>query len=169
MKLVARRYLILVLFLLLLGCGKEESGSSGEVRRTDNTSFTLRGLDGRQYSFESVRGKVVLLDFWATWCLPCKKAIPELISVYNKYKDKEFMLWGIGFDRPASLKSFSKKYKIPYPILMGTREVQYEYRVRAIPTLILIDKSGAVATRFQGYGAGLRTQLEKEINKLLKE
>jgi cytochrome c biogenesis protein CcmG/thiol:disulfide interchange protein DsbE len=112
---------------------------------------------------------VVLLDFWATWCPPCKKEIPELISIYDKYKDEDFLLWGIGLDKPASLESFSQKYAIPYPVLVGTSKVQSAYGVKAIPTVFIIDKLGRIGARFQGYREGVEARLDEEIRKLLKE
>lgn len=164
------RFLILsVSILLLLGCGKEESGAPAESKRNEAAPFTLEDLDGREYSLDSARGKVLLLDFWATWCPPCKKAIPELISIYEKYKAEDFQLWGIGFDKPAALQSFSQKFQIPYPVLVGTSKVQSAYRVKAIPTVFIIDKLGRIGARFQGYREGVETQLEEEISRLLKE
>jgi thiol-disulfide isomerase/thioredoxin len=160
---------VLISLLLLVACGKEESKSIDKPHRDEATAFTLRGLDGREYSLESARGNVVLLDFWATWCPPCKKEIPELISLYKKYKNEKFLLWGIGLDNQAALESFSQKFGIPYPILLGTQEVQSAYGVRAIPTVFILDRLGRVAARFQGYREGMETQFDEEIRGLLDE
>lgn len=170
MKNMHYRFFVFFLpILLIVGCGNKDGGTSEGAKRTQATPFTLKGLDNREYSLESVRGKVVLLDFWATWCPPCKKEIPELISIYNKYKGKDFMLFGIGLDKPSALKSFSEKYRIPYPVLIGTKEIGSAYGIRYIPTLYLIDKSGRIANRFQGYREGLTSKIEEEIDKLLEE
>lgn len=165
-----RRFSVfLIPILLLVACGKEEGQSHDSPNRVEAKTFTLKGLDGREYSLQSARGNVVLLDFWATWCPPCKKEIPQLIALYRKYEDTQFLLWGIGLDRPEALESFSQQFGMPYPTLVGTQEIQSAYGVRAIPTVFIIDKLGRVAAHFQGYREGMETQFDKEIRRLLDE
>ncbi len=166
---IHRSFILSLAVLLLVGCGEKESGLSQRADRVEAALFTLESLDGHEYSLESARGNVVLLDFWATWCPPCKKEIPELISIYNKYKEKEFLLWGIGLDKPDALNSWSEKFEIPYPVLIGSQKIQSAYGVRAIPTVFIIDKTGRIAARFQGYRQGVEAQFEEEIGQLLRE
>ncbi len=162
-------FAFILLVPMLFGCGREGNDSSVENTRKLAVPFTLTALDGREYSLESARGNVVLLDFWATWCPPCKKEIPELISIWEKYKQKDFVLWGIGIDKPSALRSWSEEFEITYPVLIGTRKTQSAYRVKAIPTVFIVDKSGRIAARFQGYREGVETQIEEEIDRLLGE
>lgn len=162
-------FALILLVPMLFGCGGEGNDSPVENNRKPAVSFTLTALDGREYSLESVRGNVVLLDFWATWCPPCKKEIPKLISIWEKYRQKDFVLWGIGIDKPTALRSWSQEFGIPYPVLIGTRSTQSDYRVKAIPTVFIVDKSGRIAARFQGYREGVETQIEEEIDRLLGE
>jgi len=166
---IPRSYLLIIAALFLIGCGSDSDGPSEGNHRPEARLFTLQALNGDEYSVNAARGKVLLLDFWATWCPPCEKAIPELISLYDTYKDDEFILWGIGLDNPDALRSFSEKYRIPYPILVGTRETGTAYGIRSIPTVYLIDKSGRVVSRIEGYRPGLARHLGEKIDQLLKE
>ena len=115
------------------------------------------------------KGKVVLLDFWATWCKPCWKAIPHLMELQKKYKDKGFTIIGILMDRNAAgyVPQIEKKSKLNYPLLVGTSEVQQAYNIRGFPTLVLIDKKGVV--RKLWIGGKKEEAIEKEIKKLIAE
>ena len=155
--------------LLITGCGSKTEEPRAATGRSKAASFVLEDLDGREFSLDSAAGSVLVLDFWATWCAPCRKAIPELISLYNEYEQEDLLLWGIGIDKPDALRSFAESFKIPYPVLVGSRATQAAYRVTAIPTVFLIDREGRIAGRFQGYRPGATENLKAEITKLLKE
>ncbi|MFC2094303.1 TlpA family protein disulfide reductase [Bacteroidota bacterium] len=130
--------------------------------------FTLYTLDGDEVKLSDYLGKVVILDFWATWCPPCRKAIPDLISIQNEYKD-ELVVIGISFDQPATqndLVPFIESYGINYPVVLGNIEVSDAYgNIQAIPTSFIIDQEGKIINKHVGLVP--KSTLVEEINLLL--
>ncbi len=143
---------------------------AGEVGRTEPRvpDFSVQDLDGKVVRMADFRGQVVLIDFWATWCGPCRVSIPHLIELYNEYSSKGFTVLGISLDQrgPAVVRPFVATNKIPYPVVMGDQAtVQRFGSVRAIPTAFLVDAEGYIVGRYEG----LRDKrfFEKEIEKAL--
>jgi len=132
--------------------------------------FTLASTDGKKIKLSNFRGKVVVLDFWATWCPPCKAEIPDFIKLYSKYKDDGFQMLGVSLDQ-GGLKDvvpFIKDYGINYPVVLGTEEIVSAYGgIRGIPTTFVIDKKGYVRDEFEGYRPA--PVFEKDIEQLTKE
>jgi peroxiredoxin/outer membrane lipoprotein-sorting protein len=118
------------------------------------TPFALKGSDlgGKQVSFDAYKGKVLLVDFWATWCGPCVAELPNVVAAYGKYHSKGFEVLGISLDQPNSrpkLESFIKEHNMPWPQVYDGKYWQAEnavaYGVRAIPFTLLIGKDGKIA------------------------
>jgi cytochrome c biogenesis protein CcmG/thiol:disulfide interchange protein DsbE len=133
-------------------------------------SFTLQDLKGNQVSLSDFKGKVVVLDFWATWCPPCVKEIPHFIELYEQYKDRGFAMVGISLDRKgiSVVKSFALKYQVNYPILMADGQVQKAYGgIPSIPTTFVIDKAGNIRQKYVAYRD--KAVFEADIKKLLAE
>lgn len=119
--------------------------------------FTLTKLDGSTIKLSELQGKVVILDFWATWCPPCRKMIPELINLYQKYKDQGLEVVGISLDEGGTgpVQDFVNNVKITYPVVMGTRDISKEYGyINAIPTSFVIDRKGYIRNKHVGYISG---------------
>ena len=117
-------------------------------------AFALRDLDGKEVKFSDFKGKVVILDFWATWCPPCVKEVPHFVELHKEYQDQDFVMVGISTDRAGVgvVKSFVKKHAVNYPILMADGKVQQAYGgIRSIPTTFVIDKSGIIQKQYVGY------------------
>jgi thiol-disulfide isomerase/thioredoxin len=114
---------------------------------------------------------VVLVEFWATWCPPCRESVPELNEVYEKYKGKNFELLGIsvdkGGDASSSVRAFVKEHAVLYPVLLDERNVNNLYEVSGIPAMFIIDKEGKVVKKFTGFIPGLGEILSKEVEGLL--
>lgn len=118
---------------------------------------------------ESNRGKVVVVDLWATWCPPCRKEIPGFINLYNKYKDKGVEIIGIAFDENGekALPPFIKKMSINYPVYLEGKDVAKSYDLSAFPTTVIYDKNGKVAKKRVGYTS--EDDFDKEISALLNK
>ncbi|MCU7837305.1 MAG: TlpA family protein disulfide reductase [gamma proteobacterium symbiont of Taylorina sp.] len=133
-------------------------------------NFTLPDLNGRPQQFSQWNGKVVLLNFWATWCPPCRREIPDFIEVYEQYKDKDFMIVGVGIDDENEIAEFVKELAVNYPILVGGRAAmqvsrQYGNHSGALPYSIIVDKQGNI--RFRAGGLISKDKLLNQINPLL--
>jgi thiol-disulfide isomerase/thioredoxin len=114
-------------------------------------AFSLKAFDGSAVSLESLRGKVVLLDFWATFCAPCIAALPELQALHAKYGERGFAVVGVTVDdRPALVKKALEQAKVRYPILQGTPAVWNAYKVNALPALVLVGRDGTIVKRYGG-------------------
>jgi peroxiredoxin len=113
--------------------------------------FTLRTLEGERITLSELRGQVILLNFWATWCGPCRREIPDLSRIYTAYKEQGVVILGVSWDdlNTEQIKAFAKNYKVAYPILHGTQSelsaVGKAYRWEGyLPTTYLIDREGIV-------------------------
>lgn len=129
--------------------------------------FKLQDLDGKEFKLEDFRGKVVLLNFWATWCGPCRAEIPSLIELQKRYKD-QLQVIGLAVDEDDDnyVRKFAASEAINYPIAMGTPEVRFAYGgVTALPTVFVINRNGAIVQKHVGL---FNPQLyETEVRALL--
>lgn len=110
-------------------------------------------LDGKTISLEDYKGKVVLLDFWATWCEPCVKAMPHLDKLQKQYGEKSFTVLGVSIDEDTKkVGPFAEKKKLSYPLVLDSAEAPtwHAYRVTAIPALFLIDRNGQIIAQWRG-------------------
>ena len=109
--------------------------------------FNLEDLNGTELSLSDFEGKVLFLNFWATWCPPCRTEIPDFIEVYDKYKDMGLAILGISVDQISAKKvgEFVKKNKMNYPVAMATKKLFQDYpSPGAIPTTLVIDAMGKI-------------------------
>lgn len=127
--------------------------------------FELKSIDGKLVKLSNYIGKIILLDFWATWCKPCQKSIPDLIEIQKQFEDVQVI--GITLDEnPLKVvPPFVKEKKINYPILIGDEKVNEAYGgINAIPTLFLIDKQGRIINKYIGLVD--KEILIREINRI---
>ncbi|WP_461829113.1 TlpA disulfide reductase family protein [Aquifex sp.] len=162
-------FLALLLFSLVVYLGiqkKEEEVHQlkGSLVGKPAPDFTLKTLDGREISLKDFKGKVVLINFWATWCPPCREELPLFERLYKKYKDKGFVILAVNTD-PENLQDFLKDYgeNLSFPILIGNDDILNKYPVRGLPTSILIDREGKIVK----VRLGIYRELEEDIKKLL--
>ena len=132
-----------------------------------NLSLTMKDMNGADYKLADLKGKVVLVNFWASWCAPCLAEIPEFIKVREEYHDKGFEIIGISTDdTPEQLRDFATKFKTNYPLLQVTGEAEDAYGpVFGLPTSIIVARDGSICKRH--FGPLSKEQLEKEIKGLL--
>ncbi len=172
--------LLFIIFLLLQGCGNAKASSnannnskstvsSNTTARQSMPNFTLEGLDGNQYAISQFRGRVLIVDFWATWCGPCKVEIPFLENLYSQYKDKGLTVIGVGLDNPVALQRFSDAMGMNYMVLKGTQAIAQQFQIRAIPTTYILDKKGRIAHKFVGFSPSMKQTFESLVQSLLKE
>jgi thiol-disulfide isomerase/thioredoxin len=130
--------------------------------------FSLPDLSGKPLSLSSYRGKVVLLDFWATWCEPCKDEIPRLIELQNKYGNQGLQIIGISMDDgPEPVRDFYQRYRMNYPVVMGTAKTGELYGgILGLPIAFVIARDGRISSKH--IGATDISVFEKEVTNLLK-
>lgn len=113
-----------------------------------NADFTLSDLQGKQWHLRDLRGKVVLVNFWATWCPPCRKEMPDLQSLYQKYKDQGFVVLSISDEEAAKVQPFIAERKITYPILLDPgRKVNDTFMVEGIPKSFVYNREGKLVAQ----------------------
>lgn len=141
---------------------------SGEVGEKA-AEFELYTLSGEKLKLSDYSGKVVILDFWATWCPPCRKGIPDLIDLQKSFKD-ELVVIGISLDQPsarANLEAFIKQYGINYHVVLGNVEVAMAYgNIQAIPTSFVLNRKGVIVNKFVGLVN--KSEYKKIIEELTK-
>lgn len=160
--------IIVVTTLLALSCTRQKRQAlEGDVA----PDFTLNDLRGKAVHLADLKGNVVLLEFWATWCPPCKDSIPTMNDLYKRYHEKGLILLGISVDKGQNVietvKAFVKEHSIQYPILIDNKDVNTLYGVYSIPTIILIDKKGKIVSKNIGFSPEIESRLSSEIERLL--
>lgn len=148
----------LLMAVLLLGWGSPLAWAADEKTDTAYMEVVLKGLDGTKVSLADFKGKVVLVNYWATWCPPCREEMPLFAKVRNQYREKGFEVVGVVYmDRPepADLTAMLGEMGVNYPIFQGPPESVIHLSesmggVRGLPTSMLLDREGRVVQRFMG-------------------
>lgn len=155
----------------LKGAFGEDAGFSRfELSGQKAPDFSLKLLDGETFTLSAHTGSVVLIDFWATWCGPCMKALPEMKKLHEKYKEKGLVVIGVSRDKPGheeKIRETFQKHKLAYPTGIDVNQIADDYKVRGIPCLVLVNRDGIVQGRKVGFGGGMAT-LQKEIETVLE-
>lgn len=145
--------------------GSDENGTIA-LQGKPAPDFTLSGLDGKEVKLSSLKGKTVLLDFWATWCPPCVRALPEINEIYHARKDSGLQVFAIDVGEPkGKVQSFLTQKKLDLPVLLDDQEeASGKYSIRGIPTTIVIGPDGIIRKVFVGIAPGGRAEIEREID-----
>ena len=171
--------ILTVAVLVFAGCSggssKQESQNESQAKKAETQKlqkmpeFELKTVDGEIVSSDDFENKVLLIDFWATWCPPCRKEIPGFINLYKKYKDKGVEIIGISLDKDMDkLESFIDENNINYTVLVGNKEVADAFGgIQGIPTTFIIDKNGNV--EFKQVGLAPEKKFEEELKKVLNK
>ncbi len=120
-------------------------------------SFTLTDLNGRRVKLSAWRGHLLVVDFWATWCPPCRKEVPELNAIYKKYRARGLVVVGVSVDKVQgdgvkSVRPFAREFKVNYPILMADDALVEAMDLDNIPTTLFINRKGKTVARLEGRG-----------------
>jgi len=136
-------------------------------------NFTGKTIQGKQIMLSDFKGKVVLLDFWASWCYPCRKEMPQLVKLYRKHKKDGFIIIGVNIDdHSENMKKFlNKLFPQPdFPIVWDSdKKIPAEFDIMSMPTTIVFDKTGKERFRHNGFELSYIKDYEKEIQTLKKE
>jgi peroxiredoxin len=133
--------------------------------------FTLPSAAGSNLRLREQRGQVVMLNFWATWCGPCRREMPHLNRIYGKYKPAGFLLLGVNVDEdPANARGLASKLGVTFPVLFDSKQsVSRLYDLSTMPSTVIIDRDGRVRYVHLGYKDGYEDEYEKQVAELLRE
>jgi thiol-disulfide isomerase/thioredoxin len=170
---LTRKRTALFAFAALLATTTPSARAADDVcnvsRRKANLNFTVKDVAGKDVRLSRYKGQVILLNFWATWCGPCKREIPSLVALYRDYKDRGFVVLGVSVDSEVSLvKPYARAAKINYPVLIGAGREELGDAFGpfiGFPTSVIIARDGNVCVRHVGLAS--RSQLERQVDALL--
>jgi thiol-disulfide isomerase/thioredoxin len=117
-------------------------------------AFTIRSLDGKSLSSKKLKGRPLVIDFWATWCGPCRHSMPHLDAMYRRYEERGLVVVGLSLDEadPERVRQFAHRLGVTFPIAMANEELLEGFGpIRALPTTYFVDRGGIVKRRVVGY------------------
>jgi peroxiredoxin len=166
-----RSRLVLRLPVLCLALACSEFSQAAVTLQASAPDFTLRSFEGGNLRLQEQRGQVVLVNFWASWCGPCKQEMPQLNRLFDKYRPAGFLLWGVNIDDdPRVAQSTATRLGLRFPWLLDSdKNVSRLYDMGSMPATVLIDRDGRVRFLHKGYREGMEDDYERQIRELLKE
>ena len=169
---------ILTLVLLLAGCsaGPEPPGGENPTTPVEDAQvgnlapdFQLQSLDGQTISLGDLRGKPVLINFWATWCPPCRSEMPYIQEIYEEWTDKGLLVLAINIGESAStVEDFMQSNSLSFTVLLDTKQdIAQRYNITGIPTTFFIDKDGIIQDKVIGAFQN-KTQIENKLSRIIQ-
>jgi thiol-disulfide isomerase/thioredoxin len=170
--------------LMLVGCAGCESDPPPQTGGDEPedapflVEFTAERIDGGEVSLSDFEGEVVLVDLFGTWCPPCRRATPYLVSLYERYRDRDFEIVGLAYereprveDKKEAVRGFRREFDVPYILALGPNDIwqQLPDNRGALPTVLLVDRVGVVRKQLIGLQPGEEAVLADTIEKLLNE
>lgn len=167
-SLLAAGFVLLAAFAITSGAHTEPQPERG-LSRAAAPLWELKDMEGKAVKSSDFKGRVVILDFWATWCGPCRMEIPGFVELQKQYGQQGLTVIGVSLDQegPSIVKPFLKKFGINYPVVMGDRKIDQAFGGgEGLPTTFIIDREGRIVKKHIGYAP--KEEFEKEIKPLLK-
>lgn len=162
MKLFNKLFIVFSMVFLICSCSSSYAQKAYE--------FELKDTDGNVIKLTDFKGKIVFLDFWASWCPPCRNSIPAIKELHEKYsKNENVVILAINSgEKLSTVQEFAKKQGITYKVLLSDQKTSENYGINSIPAFFIIDKKGNIIKQYKGFYKGLEKEWEKEISSLLK-
>lgn len=158
-RIFLKAFALVITAFILSACGRSVPATAADLN--------LRDLNGNMVNLSDFKGKVIILDFFATWCPPCKQEIPDFIRLQNEYGDKGFTMIGISLSRMSDMQAFARDFGINYPVLIDDGYAAAVYGpIRSIPTTFIIDQNFKVVKKYIGFKP--KEAFEADIKALLK-
>ena len=133
--------------------------------------FALKSASGQNMRLRELRGEVVMINFWATWCGPCRQELPLLNKIYTQYRQAGFVLLGVNIDDdPAAAKDMAAKLGVTFPVLLDTdKRVSRQYDVSTMPATLIVDRNGKVRHVHRGFRPGVEGTYQDQVRELLRQ
>ncbi|WP_143872813.1 TlpA disulfide reductase family protein [Catenovulum sediminis] len=163
-----KNLLVLVLFIVQTITLNKSLYANESLMAPD---FTLKSMTGENLNLTEQRGQIIVLNFWASWCGPCRQEMPALENLQQNYTDLGVSVWGVNVEQENQAgRDFLQEIDISFPIMFdNSNTVSKLYQVNTMPTTVIIDRNGQVRDVFQGYKTGYEKKYAKAIKKLIRE
>ena len=160
------KHLLLSLILVAMASISYAEEISGKAE-----NFTLKSSAGKNLKLSEYRGQVVMLNFWASWCAPCRQEMPLLEDLYKKYNKLGFTLLGVNVEEDSNKAlTLLRSIRVSFPILLDNKNIVSKlYKVSAMPTTVIIDRDGNLRYVHKGYKPGYEKEYQKQIRELIRE
>jgi peroxiredoxin len=167
-----QKFALKTLLLAIAGLLLSTEPAAAVLQKGDKApAIKMTTTSGQPITLNNYKGYVLVMDFFATWCIPCKESIPHMNSLNRKYGKQGLQILGVSVDEgeDREVKSFIGERKISYPVAIADEDMQTEYGLRSIPTVYVINKKGMIAEKYQGYSDQTGKAMEETIKRLLAE
>jgi peroxiredoxin len=168
------RIIFIGILVMLAGCsaGRRGPGETAEAGKAA-PPFSVAGIDGKELSMKDYSGKVLVINFWATWCPPCREEIPHFSQLYVNYRSKGVEFLGVSMDDGElpevreMVKDFGRNQRVEYTLAVGNPDVANAFGgVASLPTTFIIDRSGKIVKKYTGYSEEITSDLEATLKSL---